>query len=115
MFNGSSGLSFTDTWKETRIAVTNLWQHDIARRGFLRSAAFNVAALATPLAEWPGTSLSDPTGDGGHRVGTPEIEMIATVTSSFRGIDNRYGGVHAREAVVNFLNTEVTPLLTNGR
>jgi hypothetical protein len=37
------------------------------------------------------------------------------MTQTFRGLDNRFGGGHAREYVIRFLSDEVGPLVSNGR
>ncbi|OLB81588.1 MAG: hypothetical protein AUI14_02780 [Actinobacteria bacterium 13_2_20CM_2_71_6] len=56
-----------------------------------------------------------PIGHGSQPVGEPDVDTIRRVTSTFRALDNQYGGGHIRVPVVRFLDAEVAPLLLNGR
>src|SRR5690348_2521897 len=54
-------------------------------------------------------------GTGRRQVGESDIDAIQQVVRSYRELDNRLGGGRVRGAVVHYLNSEVTPLLTDGR
>ena len=58
---------------------------------------------------------SSPFGTGRRRVGESDIDAIQQVVRSYRELDNRLGGGRVRGAVVHYLNSEVTPLLADGR
>jgi hypothetical protein len=64
--------------------------------------------LTSPLDERP-------TGHGQRLVGQPDVDLIRQVTATFRTLDNHYGGGHTCGPVVRFLDTEVTPLIRDGR
>lgn len=95
--------------------VTRLWNADLSRRDFL-VGAFAAVGYVTPALRW----LTDPagaapTGDSSRLVGAPDVDTIREMTQTFRRIDNRFGGGHARMAVVRYLDAEITPLLKDGR
>ncbi|MGH4007128.1 MAG: hypothetical protein ACRDTH_02985 [Pseudonocardiaceae bacterium] len=44
-----------------------------------------------------------------------DVQIIREMTQTFRRLDNRFGGGHARSAVTNYLASDVLPLLREGR
>ncbi|MBM7769955.1 transcriptional regulator with XRE-family HTH domain [Actinokineospora baliensis] len=44
-----------------------------------------------------------------------EVTMIRDMTRTFRSLDNRFGGGHARSAVTDYLTSQVAPLLRTAR
>jgi transcriptional regulator with XRE-family HTH domain/tetratricopeptide (TPR) repeat protein len=52
-----------------------------------------------------------------NTVGGPDVDMVREMTSTFRRVDNRYGGGHGhvRAAVRSYLESAAEPLLRNGR
>ncbi|MEU5694203.1 helix-turn-helix transcriptional regulator [Actinosynnema sp. NPDC020468] len=48
-------------------------------------------------------------------VGLPEVEVMRGMTRTFRQLDNRFGGGHARSVVGNYLVGEAVPMLRGGR
>lgn len=44
-----------------------------------------------------------------------DVQIIREMTQTFRNLDNRFGGGHARSAVTNYLTSDVLPLLQTGR
>lgn len=73
------------------------------------------------LAEIPGGKIASERGVGQARysarqsVGQDDVAVIREATSTFRQIDNRFGGGRARVAVSAFLETEVSVALGDGR
>jgi tetratricopeptide (TPR) repeat protein len=47
----------------------------------------------------------------GGRVGSGDIAALSAVGDLFRTLDNAYGGGHARQALVRYLESEVEPML----
>jgi tetratricopeptide (TPR) repeat protein len=43
------------------------------------------------------------------------VQIIREMTQTFRRLDNRFGGGHARSALTNYLASDVLPLLGEGR
>ncbi|MFJ4880040.1 transcriptional regulator [Streptomyces sp. NPDC088745] len=70
-------------------------------------------SLLAPLQAWVGASPTSPgpaPGKVSGRVGTTEVEGIRAVTTMFREMDNRHGGVLSRKAVVAQLDDAVAML-----
>ncbi|MHC5908564.1 transcriptional regulator [Streptomyces sp. S6] len=70
--------------------------------------------LLAPLQEW---LLSRPdstdTARPGHRIGMSEADGIRQITTAFRDLDNRHGGVLSRSAVLAQTDTVLTLLKTS--
>ncbi|WP_431946366.1 regulator [Actinacidiphila sp. bgisy167] len=71
--------------------------------GALHGAPAQAAAAAPVASAGP--------GGGGQRVGTGDIAALRTVGELFRTLDNAYGGGHARQALVRYLEHEAEPML----
>ena len=48
-------------------------------------------------------------------MGVADVQIIREMAQTFRRLDNRFGGGHARSAVTNYLASDVVPLLHGGR
>lgn len=108
-------VSFHGSWVEAFGQAAEEWDVDVERRDFLKGAAYVIAATS-PALQW---LLGHPEnlahyGDG-VAVGTAHVDSIREITATFRRLDNRFGGGHARGSVVRFLANEVAPLVKTGR
>ncbi|RKN45244.1 helix-turn-helix domain-containing protein [Micromonospora endolithica] len=104
------------TWQDDVRSAAELWRGDVNRRDVLRQVAFSSAGSTLPALRW--FTAPDPapvTQPGRDAVGQPQIDTIRAMTATYRGLDNQYGGGHARDTVARYLHQEVTPLLTDGR
>ncbi|PTA42901.1 helix-turn-helix domain-containing protein [Micromonospora sp. RP3T] len=104
------------TWQDDVRSATELWRGDVNRRDVLRQVAFTSAGYTLPALRW--FTAPDPapvTQPGRNTVGQPQIDTIRAMTATYRGLDNQYGGGHARDTVARYLHQEVTPLLIDGR
>lgn len=79
---------------------------DMHRRQALSTAAGSLAAVAVPAPPDRTRPLA-----AGRRVGRRDLEALRETTATFSRIDQRYGGGHARGAVVQYLATDVKTLL----
>lgn len=104
-------------WRtDTLVALADLGRVDVdrARRQVLSTAAYSVAALALPDTSWwdamarRGTAPSVP---GVRSIGHSDVEAVQDMVSIFSRVDQRRGGGHARTAVVQYLTSDVVPLL----
>jgi len=110
------GLTLAATWPGCVTVATTLWKADLERRRFLKESAVAVSASSAVALQWLVRPVPDsPSGTGHRQVGKPDIDAIQQVVRSYRELDNRLGGGRVRGAVVHYLNSEVTPLLTEGR
>jgi hypothetical protein len=105
-----------DWHADTLIALLDLGRVDVdmERRRLLGAAAYSVAALALPGAEW-WTEMTDlgrrRVTAGARRVGRGDVEAVRDMTGMFSRIDQRRGGGHARNAVVRYLTSDVAGYL----
>lgn len=86
---------------------------DVRRRQLIRTAVAGAASLGSSAFGWfrtPPAPLS-----GIRAVGMTDVRIIREMTQTFRRLDNRFGGGHARSAVTNYLVSDVLPLLHEGR
>ena len=110
------GLTLAATWAECVTEATMLWKADLERRRFLKESAVAMSVSSAAALHWlvsPSPGL--PSGTGRRRIGGSDVDAIQHVVRSYREMDNRLGGGRVRGAVVHYLNSEVTPLLTEGR
>jgi hypothetical protein len=111
-----TGLALAGTWAECVTTAITLWSADASQRRFLTSSAMAVSASQAVALQWLVSPVpGPPSWSGLRRVGEPDLAAIAEVVASYRELDNRLGGGRVRSAVINYLNTEVAPLLADGR
>lgn len=113
--SSSAGLEFAADWRHGIEAAVDLWRGDMRRRVLLRSAGFSAAAFMPAAMRWLMSPFDEqPVSNGDRLVGAPDVEMVRRITSTYRALDNQYGGGHVRDSVIRFLDGEVTGLV-NGR
>lgn len=86
---------------------------DVQRRQLLRTAAAGAASAGGSTFGWfsaPSLSRSST-----RAVGMTDVQIIREMTQTFRRLDHRFGGGHARSALTNYLASDVLPLLHEGR
>lgn len=94
-------------------AVGQLWRADLNRYEPLIQAepsepVWNEASLRWLVAPEPAVPRQRPNGT---RVGLGDVAAIKTTADMFAELDDRFGGDHARHAAIQYLSTEVMPLL----
>ncbi|MET7776884.1 hypothetical protein ABZU94_11940 [Streptomyces mirabilis] len=94
-------------------AVGQLWRADLNRYEPLLQAepsepAWNEASLRWLVAPEPAVPRQR---RDGIRVGLGDVAAIKTTADMFAELDDRFGGDHARHAAIQYLSTEVAPLL----
>ncbi len=86
---------------------------DVQRRRLLRAVAAGAASVGCSAFGWFITQPAS--GSSTRAVGMTEVQTIREMTQTFRRLDNRFGGGHARSAVTNYVASDVLPLLREGR
>jgi len=106
-----SDLSITATVE----SAEKFWRGelDLDRRHLLAALPFVPAALNAWLSEWSyGASVVSAASQGAARaVGHSDVVRVTEMWRTLSQIDHLYGSRIARPAVVDYMNTEVTPLL----
>lgn len=132
-----AGLEFAATPEEAVDIVSGLWRKDSGSHAELRKIAFTPAGLVVPSRDWligkadDRVSRGDP-GPGrvpvqgrpavprqrnqtergpGQKVSGGDIAALRSVGELFRTLDHAYGGGHARQALVRYLEHEAEPML----
>ncbi|MFF8928723.1 hypothetical protein ACF1AO_15770 [Streptomyces longwoodensis] len=106
------GLEFADRPEATAKTVADLWRADLAEaevlvRGQPDSAAWNTASLRWIVAPPDG----ELTHAGSRAIGAMDVEMIRSTADAFSMLDGKFGGGHARRALIQYLHTDVRPML----
>ncbi|WP_416967054.1 regulator [Streptomyces sp. 4F14] len=132
-----AGLEFAGTPEEAVDIISGLWRKDSGSHAELRKIAFTPAGLVVPSRDWligrpddkvaraephprippqgrPAVPRQRERGDRGERgvrVTGGDISALRSVGELFRALDSRYGGGHARQALVRYLEHECEPML----
>lgn len=107
------GLDFSDQPQTAVLTVTDLWRADLAETDVLvlsvpDSAAWHEASVRWLVAPADGEIA----GAGRGAVGASEVEMVRSTADMFSTLDGRFGGGHARRALIQYLHTDVRPMLS---
>ncbi|BAC73723.1 MULTISPECIES: hypothetical protein [Streptomyces] len=132
-----AGLEFAATPEEAIDIVGGLWRKDSGSHAELRKIAFTPAGLVVPSRDWLIGRADDRVGRGdppaarvpaqgrpavprqrsqtergpGQKVTGGDIAALRSVGELFRALDHAYGGGHARQALVRYLEHEAEPML----
>ncbi|MDV9177294.1 regulator, partial [Streptomyces sp. W16] len=131
-----AGLEFASTPEEAVDIVSGLWRKDSGSHAELRKIAFTPAGLVVPSRDWLIGRADDRVGRAesatrvppqgrpavprqrgaaergpGQKVTGGDISALRSVGELFRTLDNAYGGGHARQALVRYLEHETEPML----
>jgi hypothetical protein len=106
------GLEFADRPEATAKTVADLWRADLAEAEVLVRARPDSAAWNTASLRW---IVAPPDGEltraGNRAIGTVDVEMIRSTADAFSMLDGKFGGGHARRALIQYLHTDVRPML----
>ncbi|MFC8129685.1 regulator [Streptomyces sp. NPDC057302] len=133
-----AGLEFAASPEEAIDIVGGLWRKDSGSHAELRKIAFTPAGLVVPSRDWLIGRADDRVGRGdlgaagrvptqgrpaiprqrkepergvGAKVTSGDISALRSVGELFRALDHAYGGGHARQALVRYLEHEAEPML----
>jgi hypothetical protein len=135
-----AGLEFAATPEEAVDIVGGLWRKDSGSHAELRKIAFTPAGLVVPSRDWligradERVSRGEAVQNGaaarippqgrtivprqrgtdrgpGQKVSSGDIAALRSVGELFRTLDHAYGGGHARQALVRYLEHEAEPML----
>jgi transcriptional regulator with XRE-family HTH domain len=93
--------------------VTSLWQADLADDGILQRGRIDPTAWKDASFRWLVEPTSQPEAEqpGGVRVGMGDVERFNATVEMFRQLDDRFGGGHARQPLIQYLSSDANRLL----
>jgi transcriptional regulator with XRE-family HTH domain len=108
-----AGTVYPATTEQAITVTSGLWDADIRQWQELLSAppergAWNAAALSWLVGQHGG---SLPDNDSGRAVGRADVARVRETTALFAQLDNKFGGTHARQPLLQFLNHDTAALL----
>jgi hypothetical protein len=104
---------YPDTPARAAGNVVPLWRADLADQGVLVRGRIDPGAWNDASLRWLVDPISPPDPDqlGGVRVGTGDVERFRVTIDAFRQLDDRFGGGHARQALLQYLSGDGDRLL----
>lgn len=111
-----AGLTYPDTATDAARNASLLWRADLTDPTALQHGRADPHAWNDASLRWlvdPGRVPDDHAAHG-VRIGTPDVERFRATVDIFAQLDDRFGGGHAREALIQYLSTDAERML-NGR
>jgi hypothetical protein len=107
------GLEYPGTAGQAAGAVVSLWRADLADQNVLQRGRIDLGAWKDASLRWLVDPVSPPDADlpGGVQVGLGDVERFRVTVEAFRLLDDRFGGGHARQALIQYLNADGDRLL----
>lgn len=106
------GLAYPDRPEECVTTVAQLLDADLDLPGLGENVAPNVAAWNDASLAWlVGAQRRFGEGTVSAATGLSDVERLRSMRLMFDRLDNQYGGAHARRSLVEYLRTELPPLL----
>jgi hypothetical protein len=93
--------------------VAVLWRADLTEQGALMRGRIDAAAWDKASLGWLVDPVSPPEADvvGGVRIGMGDVERFRATAEMFRLLDDRFGGGHGRQALIQYLSSDGVRLL----
>jgi hypothetical protein len=104
---------YPDTPARAAGNVVSLWRADLADKGVLVRGRIDPGAWNDASLRWLVDPVSPPEADrpGGVRVGVGDVERFRVTVDAFRQLDDRFGGGHGRQALLQYLSGDGDRLL----
>jgi hypothetical protein len=108
-----TGLILPESVAATTETVTQLWRGDLEDPSALQQRRIDPRAWGDASLKWlVAPPLAAVNGTVGQvRIGMPDIERFRATVPLFDQLDDRFGGGHARSALVQYLATDAERLL----
>jgi len=106
-------VQFPGTPAQAAGNLAGLWHADLADQGGLERDRIDPRAWGDASQRWLADQVSPPTADrlGGVRVGMGDVERFRVTAEAFGQLDDRFGGGHARQALIQYLSSDGDRLL----
>jgi len=107
-----AGLAYPDAPDDGVGSVAQLFEADLSDATVLVQAPTNVAAWNEASVAWlVGAQRPLVDGTGPTRIGASDVERLRAMRQTFDRLDSTFGGAHARNALVQYLRTQLPRLL----
>ncbi|GIG85137.1 hypothetical protein [Plantactinospora endophytica] len=110
----SVGTVYGDSASDAIHALERLWQADLDEVREILGAPTESRAWSECSLSWlvrPGADLTEDR-PGGLRIGASDIAAVRVTCDLFAQLDERFGGGHARRALIQYLRSDVAALLS---
>src|SRR6185312_13844535 len=101
-------LTYPDSAEQAARNVTRLWIADLGDAALLQRGRADPRAWNDASLRWlvdPGQVPGDQPARG-VRIGASDVERFRATVDVFARLDDRYGGGHARQALIQYLRTD---------
>jgi hypothetical protein len=107
------GLVYPATLAAVGDDITGLWQADLDEAAPIKRSQVDPAAWGDASLQWLVASEFQPreTIAAGAKIGIPDIERFQATVGLFVQLDNRFGGGHARQSLIQYLASDGERLL----
>jgi tetratricopeptide (TPR) repeat protein len=107
------GIDYGPTVASATSALAGLWRADVDDVREIALAPTNSAAWADASLSWLVRTSTDAADDPRRpsRVGAADVASVKATADMFATLDNRFGGGHARRALIQYLRSDVAPML----
>jgi len=105
---------YPPTFGEGAAGLAALWHADLTEVAAVVSADADPGGWNDAVLGWilRSTASPRPSAAAGAQVGAHEVEALRATTAMFTELDFRFGGHHARRALIQFLATDAEQLLS---
>ena len=106
-------LDYPGTADQAAGNVASLWRADLADQSALVRTGIDPGAWRDSSLRWLVDPVGPPDADqlGGVRIGIGDVERFRVTVETFAQLDDRFGGGHARQALVQYLNVDAERML----
>ena len=106
------GLGFPASSADRAKTTTRLWNADLKDVRHVVNGSVDVQAWSDASLKWLLAKTIEPSSSNGRDVGAADVQRVRLTTEMFAQMDNRFGGGHARHALIQFLATDVAQLMS---
>jgi transcriptional regulator with XRE-family HTH domain len=106
------GLAFPASSPDRTDTINRLWNADLKDTRHVIRGSVDIHAWSDASLKWLVAKPVEPSSPNGRHVGYSDVERVRLTTAMFAEMDNRFGGGHARHALIQFLADDVAQLLT---
>jgi transcriptional regulator with XRE-family HTH domain/tetratricopeptide (TPR) repeat protein len=113
MLDVRAGLSYPETAEQSAESLSVLWQADLADVAALQRSRVDPRAWTDASLRWllDGGSVPGQQPARGIHIGLADVARFRATVDLFAELDDRFGGGHAREALIQYLRTDADRLL----